>query len=147
MKLLTITTTMMPNKKNVIKVGSIVANREVSFDEAVSIIEEAVVKGDTDVLEAFKFGFCIDLDGMLARNLIVSSIMPFAIDILIKEEYIEFTSTGLQLRNILQRWLVMNNIYLQKMGASIVLDLIHAELVFLIRDILDDINRGEDDET
>lgn len=147
MKLLTITTTKMPNKDYVIKVGAVTVGKQVSFDEAVSIIEKAVMKGDTAVLEAFKFGFYIDLDGTTSRSLIVSAIMPFTIDISIKEEYIEFTSNGWQLRNILQRWLVMDNIYLQKMGASIVLDLIHAELVFLIRDILDDINKGDVDET
>lgn len=143
MKLLTITTTRMPDKELVAQVGSIIKGKTISFDEAASIVEEAVKQDDMGVLAPLKFSFYIDLDGKTSRSLIVRAIMPFIVDISIKEKQIEFTSNAWQLRHILKRWLVMDNIHLQKMGAAIVLDLIHAELVFLIRDILDEINKGE----
>ena len=143
MKLLTITTTRMPDKKLVAQVGSIIEGKTISFEEAVSIVEEAAKQDNMSVLAPLKFSFYIDLDGKVSQSLIVRAIMPFIVDISIKEKQIEFTSSAWQLRHILKRWLVMDNIHLQKMGAAIVLDLIHADLIFLIRDILDDINRGE----
>jgi len=144
MKLLTITTVKMPDKKLVAQVGSAIAGKTISFEEAVPIIEKASIQDDMNVLAPLKFEFYIDLDGKISQSHIVRAIMPFITDILIKEERIEFTSNGWQLRHILKRWLVMDNIHLQKMGAAVVLDLIHTELIFLIRDILDEINKKDD---
>ncbi len=142
MKLLEITILRAPSKIDVIQVGSVTADNLVSFEEASSIIEEAANAEDTDVLKALKFSFCIHLDGKAAQSLIIRSIMPFPTDLLIKEKKIEFTVNGWQLREILRRWLVMDNIYLKKMGGSMVLDLVDRELIFLVRDILDRINKG-----
>lgn len=147
MKLLTITTTKMPSKDYVIKVGSIITGKQTSFDESTSSIEQAIGMNDEEVLKSFKFEFCVDLGKEISQSLMIRAIMPFVIDISVKEEEIEFAANGRQLRGLLKRWLVMDNIYLQKMGASVVLDLIANDLVFLIRDILDGINKGEINET
>lgn len=147
MKLLTITTTKIPSKKYVVKVGSIITGKQSSFDESVFSIEKALKEKDEEVLKSFKFGFCVELGKEISQDLMIRAIMPFVIDIIVREEEIEFTANGRQLRRLLKRWLVMDNIYLQKMGASIVLDLIANDLIFLIRDVLDEINRSDVDET
>lgn len=143
MNLLTITTTKIPSKKYVVKVGSIITGKQSSFDESVSSIIKVLKEKDEEVLKSFKFGFRVELGKEVSQELMIRAIMPFVIDIAVKEKEIEFTANGRQLRGLLRRWLVMDNIYLQKMGASVVLDLIANDLVFLIRDVLDDINKGE----